>query len=380
MEACKKCGADLPESALFCPICGKKRVQERKHRKRANGTGCISKLSGNRSRPWIARKNGVSIGTYATRYEAQKALERLTDVTVNDKFNMTFKEVYERWFAEHSREVNPKMVANYKSSFKQCTQLHDIPIRKILRSDYQAAVIALEAKGMSKSTCEKLCALFSMVGRYAVNEEITVKNAAEGLTTVAKQKSSGEIFTEEEIAAIKKAKHPAADIALILLSCGCRPGELFTVPLVNCREDHFIGGSKTDAGKNRVLPINPDGIEAYTRIRNAAIAKGADLFIEGYSGKNKTASNFTKRDWKELMEETGITGKVPYDFRHTFITRAILSGVDLPVLEAIVGHVDRETTKIYTHLRAGDLVDAVQVMKDKKATVCNKSVTRKNAV
>ena len=55
------------------------------------------------------------------------------------------------------------------------------------------------------------------------------------------------------------------------------------------------------------------------------------------------------------------------------------AGVELPVLEAIVGHVDRETTRIYTHLHAGDLVDAVQVMDGKKNAVSNKSVTRKNA-
>ena len=79
-----------------------------------------------------------------------------------------------------------------------------------------------------------------------------------------------------------------------------------------------------------------------------------------------------------LMEEIGRPGTVPYTCRHTFITRAIRSGVDLPVLEAIVGHVDRETTKIYTHLRAADLVEAVQNMEVQNLTVCNKSATRKN--
>ena len=44
----------------------------------------------------------------------------------------------------------------------------------------------------------------------------------------------------------------------------------------------------------------------------------------------------------------------------------IALGMDLPVLEAIVGHLDRETTRIYTHLRADDLVEAVQGMKKTK--------------
>lgn len=270
MSICTKCKTTLPDSATFCPTCGKKQsADRRKDRKRANGTGNISRLSGNRSKPWIARKNGVSIGTYTTRGEAQKALERLTDVTVNDKFNMTFTEVYERWHAEHRREISDSMDKNYKLAYKQCSQLHHMQMRKILRSDYQACIIALEMQGKSKSTCNKLRVLPGQLGRWAMEEGITLTNPAEDLSTVAKQKSERRAFTEAEI----------------------------------------------------------DGMN-------------------------------------------------PYNCRHTFITRAIRSGMDLPVLEAIVGHVDRETTKIYTHLHADDLVSAVQVISGTPLTVCNKSATR----
>jgi site-specific recombinase XerD len=75
------------------------------------------------------------------------------------------------------------------------------------------------------------------------------------------------------------------------------------------------------------------------------------------------------------MEEIGHPGTVPYTCRHTFINSSIRSGVDLPVLKAIVGHVDRETTKIYTNLRAADLVESVEIQ---NLTVCNKSITRQN--
>lgn len=380
MHNCVKCKASLPEDAVFCPACGKRQVAEpRKHRKRANGSGCISKLSGNRAKPWMARKNGVSIGTFATRAEAQKALERLTDVTVNDKFNMTFAQVYARWFEEHRREISDDTAGGYQLAYKQCSQLHGMQMRKILRSDYQAAIIALEVQGLSKSSCSKLRVLLGQLGRWAMEEGITLTNPAENLTTVAKQKSTREIFTEADIKALKKSSLPAAGIALILISCGCRPGELFSVPLVNCREDHFIGGSKTDAGKNRVIPIGPDGLDAYRRLRSAAIACGGQHLIDGYDGSNKTAPNFTKRDWRQLMEEIGRQGMVPYSCRHTFITRAIRNGMDLPILEAIVGHVDRETTKLYTHLHADDLVEAVQAIKEKTSAVCSKSVTRSTA-
>ena len=375
---CVKCKKGIEDDSVYCRFCGKKQVTERKHRKRPNGSGSIAKLPGNRQKPWQAKKNGISIGTYATRTEAQKALERLTDVNVTDKFNMTFAQVYERWYAEHSREITQSMANGYRLAYKQCPQLHNMIMRKILRSDYQAAIIMLESEGKSKSTCNKLRVLLGQLGRWAMDEGITLTNPAQELTTVAKQKTIRSVFSDGEIAAIKASSLPAADIALILISCGCRPGELFAVPLVNCREDHFIGGSKTEAGKNRVIPIGPDGIAAYQKIRESAIKQKKPLLIDGYSGANKTAPNYTKRDWKELMTEIGVDGMTPYNCRHTFITRAIRSGMDLSKLEAIVGHVDRETTKIYTHLHAKDLVDAVQDMTADASSVGYKLSTAEN--
>ena len=95
---CIKCKTDLPESFNFCPNCGKKLTREdRKYRKRENGTGNISRLSGNRTKPWMARRGDMVLGTFSTRAEAQKALERVTDAVINDRYNMTFRQVYDAW-------------------------------------------------------------------------------------------------------------------------------------------------------------------------------------------------------------------------------------------------------------------------------------------
>lgn len=358
---CVKCKKPLPEGAVFCPCCGRKQVSDqRKRRKRPNGSGSIVKLSGKRSKPYNARKNGISIGVFATYGEAQKALERLTDVQVTDKFGLTFAQVYELWHTEHSREISEKMDANYRLAYRQCEQLHNVKIRTLRRSDYQAAIIELERQGKSKSTCGNLRSLLNQVAAYAMNEGITQNNPAENLNNAAKQKSVRRIFTDEDIENLHRSELPAAKIALIMISCGCRPGELFTAPLHSCYEDHIIWGSKTEKGRNRVIPIGTDGISAYAELLAKAKEKNAALLIEGYPGRNHDANNFAKREWKELMVSIGRPDMPPYSCRHTFITRAIRDGVDLMKLEAIVGHVDKETTKIYTHLQAKDLVSEIR--------------------
>lgn len=375
---CPKCKKTAPDEAVFCPWCGKRlTAQERKHRKRANGTGTICRLSGNRAKPWMARKSDVLIGTFETRSEALKALERLTDTQVNELYNLTFAEVYERWKREHGREVSEKLLKNYELAYTQCEALHGKRMRSLRRSDYQAAVIALEEQGLSKSSCNKLRTMLRQVCEYAQMEGILHSNPADDLTTVARQKSIREIFTEEDIQKIKASSLPAAQLALIMISSGCRPGELFTVPLANCGKDHMIWGSKTEAGKNRVIPIGTDGVEAYQTLTILSTVKGGTLLVDGYAGSRSTES-FRRRDWAQLMREIGREGMTPYSCRHTFITRAIRGGIDLISLEAIVGHVDKETTKLYTHLRASDLVTAVRDSTTKNA-VSNKSATRKNS-
>lgn len=357
---CIKCNREIPEESVYCMFCGKKQEIVPKHRKRSNGSGSITKLQGARKKPWAARKAGMLVGTYATRSEAQKALERLTDVDINERFNFTFAQTYEMWHREKARELDRKSEASYALSYSQCKQLHDKKFRTIPRSEFQAAIITLEENGYSKSTCEKLRTLFTQLSTYAINEGIITVDRAKKLTIAAVQKSEREIFYDADIEKIKKSKNPAAQVALVLISCGCRPNELFKAPLDRCFDDHIWWGSKTKKGRDRVIPIGPDGIAAYTAFLESAREKNARKLIEGYPGRNHVEENFAKREWRDLMEEIGRPGVVPYSCRHTFIARSITAGMDLMTLESIVGHVDKETTKLYFHLRAKDYVSAVQ--------------------
>lgn len=376
MPNCIKCKSALPDGAKFCPLCGKKQEPEqRKHRKRANGTGNISKLSGNRAKPWVARRNGVCIGTYSTRTEAQKALERVTDSTITEKYNMTFKQVYEAWKAVHERNVSASQMSCYIMAYNNCERLHDKQFRKLRKSDFQAAIIRMEQNGKSKSACEKMKQLFSQLSKWALAEEIVQVNHAQNLETVAKQLSTKEVLLEADIKAIKKSKNRGKDIVLILISCGCRPNELFNALLVNCHEDYFIGGSKTEAGKDRPIVVSSDGLDAYKALRAKAIENGGQKLIDGFEG-NRNLHNFSKREFKELMMEIGRPDISMYSCRHTYITNAARCGVDQRALQQMVGHVDRETTKIYTHLNIDDLRD--ESRKIKTYAVCNKSETVKN--
>lgn len=372
---CVKCKKELPDGAVYCLYCGKKQVAApRRRKKRANGTGNISVLSGKRAKKYLARRNNVVIGTYATYAEAQKALDRLTDAEVNDRFNMTFAQVYAAWAPEHSREMQSGM-GNYSASYKNCAELHDRKFRSLRKSDYMAVIIRLEQEGKSKSSCEKMIQLFGQLSKWAMDEGITQQNHAQNVRTVAEQLSTKKPFTVEEIRRISESTIPAAQIALILIATGCRPNELFKVPISMCYSGYFVSGSKTTAGRERVIAVSPIGLAAYSNLRKAAYQAGGARLIDGYQG-NRDAANFAKRDFKALMADIGASGMTPYNCRHTFITLAVKAGISPAILKRMVGHADISTTdKNYTHLDASDILSAAQEI-DASIAVCNKFATR----
>lgn len=372
MSECIKCGAALPENAVFCHLCGKKQtVDARKRRKRSNGMGSITKKTGRKARPWEAQKNGVYIGCYETKHEAELALAKIVDARVTETLNLTFAQVYEKWKPEHEREITASGMAGYEAAYKHCSDLHNTVFRKLRASDFQSVIIAMESKGLSKSSCEKVVQLFGQLSKWAIREEICHTNYAQFVTIKAEQKSQKTPFTPEQIKKIQAAKSPAANIALLLLATGCRPNELFSAKLENCHDAYFVSGSKTEAGKNRAIPVGEIGIQPYRKLKEAA--QGKALLVDGYSG-NKTYPNFAKRDWKELMRECKIEDMTPYNCRHTYATLAVQSGVKPEILQKILGHADYSTTVgVYTHLDLSDILE-----ESKKIIIADKLQTAKN--
>lgn len=364
---CIKCKATLPEGAIYCPLCGKKQTPEqRKRRKRANGSGTIYKLSGNRTNPWAAQKNHVFIGCFKTYAAAQKALERITDVDVTDKYNLTFSQIYELWKPVHAREVSKSQMNCYATAYNQSSSLHSRKFRTLRKSDFESVILALEASGKAKSTCEKALQLFGQLSKWAMDEGIVNQNHAKNVKTAAEQKGNKIPFTEEQIKAITAATSRGKAVALVLIATGARTIELFNVPLVDCHEDYFIAGSKAKKGQpviRRVIAVSDIGKEAYRQMLRKALESGGDRLIDGYDG-NRSSVNFQKRDFKDLMAEIGCPQMTPYNCRHTFSTRAVRSGVTPQMLSRMMGHTDIKTAdKHYTHLDTEDILKEISKIK-----------------
>ena len=194
------------------------------------------------------------------------------------------------------------------------------------------------------------------MSEWAMREEICTTNFAQFIKVPEAMKKEKDIFTEEDIQKLEKDGSDAAKIVLMLLSTGMRIGELFSLPVADYHGAYVVGGEKTDAGRNRIIPIRPEGRQYFEYF--VARATG-ELLISGYSGQ-KVVENFRKRDFYPLLDRLGISKKTPHATRHTYASRAVKEGLAPEMLQKILGHADYSTTaNVYTHIDPETLVSAV---------------------
>ena len=357
MSVCIKCQKELPEGAVFCPYCGKKQAKEaRKTLKRANGMGSVYKLQGRRRKPWAAAKSGTLIGCYATKTEALEALEKLAGVNISEQYNMTFTQVFERWKAEHYREIGTAGAEGYDNAYKIAAALHDKKFRSLRTSDFQGVIDANSKR--SKSTLSKYKQLFTQMSAWAMREELISTNFARFVKLPDEgEKKEKEIFSEAEIEKLEHDGSDTARIILMLIYTGMRIGELFALPVKDYHGTYVVGGEKTKAGRDRVIPIMKPGMEHFEHFAQTA---DGELLLSGYTGQ-KVARNFRNRDYYKLLEQLGIKRKTPHATRHTFASIAVKAGVKPEYLQKVLGHASYQTTAdTYIHSNVEELVAAIQ--------------------
>ena len=370
MTKCVKCKKEIPDGSLFCCWCGRRQQDtQKKSLKRANGTGTVYKLQGRRKRPWVAAKSGVIVGYYDKKTSALEALARLQGRSLDEIYNWTFKEVYEAWKDEHFRDIGAKGTESYERAYDIFEPLHERKFRELRTADYQAVIDQYSAK--SYSTLSKFKQLVTQMSQWGIRQELITTNFASFVKLPENVKKEKEIFSADEIKKIEKDGSQEARLVLMMIYTGMRIGELFGLRTENVHETYVIGGEKTKAGRNRIIPIRSEGRKYFAEFKERA--KG-ELLISGYEGQ-KVAANFRNRDYYPLLERLGIPKKTPHATRHTFASWAVANNIKPELLQKMLGHADYSTTaNIYEHFDIDQLVEAID------APVANTLLTNQKAV
>lgn len=333
-------------------------------RKNPNGYGTVYKLSGkNRKRPYVAKRTVgwekledskrkqiyEVIGYFETRTEAINALSKYWEGGVKQAPTLTFKDLYDEWSAVHFERVSISTKNQYILAYKHFAPLHSVTFVNLRTSHYQQII---DKSTLAKGSLEKLKLLASTLYKYAIQNDICNKNYADYIVLPKADKKEKQIFTDTEIKKLWYNKDaPLIDTVLILIYTGMRVGEMLNLTRfsIDIEKQTITGGLKTDAGKNRVIPIHPKILPFF----KARYAAGDRLFPVTY---RQYAEGF-----KASMDALGIKNKTPHCARHTFATLMARKGADAKALQKIIGHASYSTTAdIYTHLDIADLKKEIE--------------------
>lgn len=332
-----------------------------------NGYGSIVFLGKKRRRPWAAR---ITVGWNEEKKQVYKYLsyhEKRTDALAAlieynkspydiDKTSITLLDVYNKWSERKFPTLSTSTVHNYKSLFKKCARLYNMPFNEIKTSHLQSVID--EHKYLCRVAVIKV--LFSHLYSYAIKNDIVEKDYSIYIDVPAQvKKQQKKPFSLAEISTLWEHKHNfTAQIVLVLLYTGMRVSELLEMKTknINFEAGYLIGGSKTEAGKNRLIPIHPDIVPI---LRGLYSPDNEYLLPAQRGGKRMPYSTFRNTMFVPFMEQLKMDHTL-HETRHTFISQADRCGINPTILKRIVGHSNGDITLHYTHKETTEIIEEIK--------------------
>lgn len=394
---CPECELQVSDKAYACPHCGypmKPDVQPRKPRNKnnkrkrlPNGFGQISEIKNRNLRnPFRAM---VTVGKSSTGRPICKPLKPESFFpTYNDAYaalveynrnpydledSITVFKLYERWSKEYFSTLKaPASIRTITSAWAYCSSVYDMRVSDLRVRHIKGcmedgiAVIRGVEKKPSAGTKSRIKSLFNLMLDYALEYELVDKNYArtfeisKDVLVESEETKNGHIpFTTDELDLlwnnIDKFKY--VDVVLFQCYSGWRPQELGLLRIedVNLNDGYIIGGMKTDAGRDRIVPIHPKVRDIVQNRYNEAISINSPYLINCTdSHTHKGNIKFTYSKYYSRFEKIVKALKLnpehrPHDGRKTFVTLCKKAELDEYAIKYMVGHEIYDITeKVYT--------------------------------
>lgn len=340
-----------------------------------NNYGTIKKLSGNRRRPWMVGVNPKIndkgtytyeiLGYFEERADAMIALAEYNKNPVDlTRKDLTFAETYDLYFNDKFVTSKKKLSESSKyaarTAYNHCRPLYKKVFADLRHRDLQKLIDGIPLK---RASIENVVLLIKGMYAFAMREDIVQKNHAEFLQiSNPDDEEHGVRFAQEDINRLwSHTEIPFVRIILIYIYTGWRAQEFSRMPKekVDIENMVMVGGSKTDAGKDRVVPIH-HRIQPF--VKELFDAPGTYM-IPSLKKTDSFISYSKLRDlFMETIKQVGITTEYTmHDCRHTF--DSMLDDVKTPpvIRNLLMGHSGKDLDeKVYIHKTVDQLREAIE--------------------
>jgi integrase len=234
-------------------------------------------------------------------------------------------------------KINPEDVERFKT-----TRASDFKTARGKKGRVQTKKKIRPATVNRELACLK--ALFS----FFIKADIVAKNPVSRVKFLAENNQQTRVLSDvEERVYFEKASPVLRDVARLILETGMRPEEVYTIRPENVdleRRTIQIPYGKTKAAR-RILTLTSAAQEVLER-RIAGLKTPYVFPCEADSDRPIPKVNNAH---DRAVRDSRIAPLRLYDLRHTWATRAAMSGIDLVTLAAMLGHSRIQMVLRYAH-------------------------------
>lgn len=244
---------------------------------------------------------------------------------------------------------------------KKITELTKRDVEK-LRDDITVGKTAADVKTKKhgrarvtggEGTAGKVIRTLSSVLSYAVREGLIEKNPASGVRLAPNRKVERYLTETEQKkleAVLSKMEQESkyekgCAIIRVLMLTGCRRNEIESLKWSEIDfERGFVSFGKSKTGA-KVIPFSKDALKivaAQPRLMSCEFVFPSLKINHWYKGLPKV--------WNEVRKRTGLHDVRIHDLRHNFASILASNGASLPMIGAMLGHTQADTTARYAHL------------------------------
>ena len=409
---CVECDLQVSDKALACPHCGypmhenikpyQPRNRRNKRMRLPNGFGQIAEIKNRRLRRPFRVMVTVGKGTdgkyiakplqpeayFATYNEAYAALVEYNKNPYSLDPALTVEQLYEKWSEEYFQTLkSDSSRRTVTSAWSYCSSIYKMRVSDLRGYHIKGCIEhgTITVKGVEKGTTPnikgRIKSMFNLMLDYAVEYEIVDRNYArtfdlsKEVTKEAEASKRDHIpFTDDEMNIIWNNLGSVDFVDVLLIQCysGWRPQELGLIELANVDlENHtYIGGMKTEAGTNRVVPIHSRIYPLVKARYEEAVQLGSKYLInctDAHTSRSclqLTYEKYRQRFMKIVNRLSLNPEHRAHDPRKQFVTMAKKAKVDEYAIKYIVGHVINDVTeKVYTQREIQWLKDEIEKIK-----------------
>ncbi|MCP4527587.1 MAG: tyrosine-type recombinase/integrase [Aestuariibacter sp.] len=287
----------------------------------------------------------------------------------------TKKLKHSKWYERMRQDLQlqslaPKTQDSYVYAVRRLAEFYDKSPARITEEELcQYFLHRANVDQWSRSACSVALSGIKRFYRDTLNRKWTRAK----LIKPKRKKTLPVVISAEEVRRVLKCMHPFRHYAALatIYSCGLRVSEALQLQIPDLQNKRGYVHIRGKGSRDRCVPIPPRTLEIL-RMHWKTHRNGVWLFpAPGHSGRGEATAKtpLLVPTFRDVLRAAVPKAKVhpktrPHTFRHCYATHLLEQGVDIRVIQQLLGHASLATTMIYTKLTEPALKPATKVINE----------------